>query len=166
VIVLPPICGWAPIATPGIADKWRDRRGHVLGQLTLKTLGLPLTPNPQLVHTWVNRNIAYVPDRNGDDWQTAQNTLTKRTGDCEDYAILKHRLLRAQGMPDDDLSLLLAYDAVAHLDHALLLGAWDGKWHALDHRTDSIIPLERLTDYRPVIAYQNARTFTFPTRVK
>lgn len=41
---------------------------------------------------WVSSNITYKSDTiewyQYDDWQSAEETLTKRTGDCEDFSIL------------------------------------------------------------------------------
>jgi hypothetical protein len=43
-------------------------------------------------YEWVRRNIEYVADPQ-DYWQSANETLSLRTGDCEDYAILLASLI-------------------------------------------------------------------------
>jgi hypothetical protein len=47
---------------------------------------------------WVSGNITYAPDKLNwwqfDDWQSAEETLIKRTGDCEDFAILLGEFLK------------------------------------------------------------------------
>ena len=48
------------------------------------------------LNEFVHRNIAFVedaPGNAGDYWQTPQETLRRRTGDCEDYVFLKMGLL-------------------------------------------------------------------------
>jgi predicted transglutaminase-like cysteine proteinase len=165
VTPLPPICGWKPVEVDRIAAKWDIGRGPLLrAPFYPHQLGLS-DSRPQLdqVQAWVNEHVSYKTDPK-DHWQTASETLGLRSGDCEDYAILKHRILRAQGVPDDDLLLLVAFDAVARMDHAMLLAAAATSWWCLDHRTPRVLPLAALTDYRPIVAYQNARTFTFPAR--
>lgn len=44
------------------------------------------------VNSLVNSQVTYVSDK-GDYWQTPEETLRLRTGDCEDYVILKRSLL-------------------------------------------------------------------------
>jgi len=46
---------------------------------------------------WVQSNIEYVADVGGDYWQSAEETLQKRTGDCEDQAILMASIIGALG---------------------------------------------------------------------
>src|SRR3546814_7137241 len=51
------------------------------------------------VNQWVNREIAYIGDdrnyRQRDYWATAEQTIARGKGDCEDFAILKMQMLRA-----------------------------------------------------------------------
>jgi transglutaminase-like putative cysteine protease len=76
------------------------------------------------VRDWISKNIKYVPDyeaynwydcltRNGDFheyWQYPEETLAKRTGDCEDMAILMTSMLRAGGVPADKVYVALGSD--------------------------------------------------------
>jgi len=47
---------------------------------------------------WVRENIQYLEDDGSDDWQSANETLEKRTGDCEDQAILLASIYGAMGL--------------------------------------------------------------------
>ncbi len=47
--------------------------------------------------TWVEQNVEYLADPSGDYWQSAQETLDLRTGDCEDHAILMASIIGALG---------------------------------------------------------------------
>lgn len=62
---------------------------------------------------WVRNNIIYKSDsliwKMDDYWQTAEETVTLKTGDCEDGAILLYVLGRLKGIPHNRL-LLLAGD--------------------------------------------------------
>jgi len=51
------------------------------------------------IHAWVNGIIKSKLDKN-EYWQLPFETLAKRTGDCEDKAILLANLLRASGVED------------------------------------------------------------------
>lgn len=47
--------------------------------------------------TWVEQNVDYLADPSGDYWQSAQETLDRGTGDCEDHAILMASIIGALG---------------------------------------------------------------------
>jgi transglutaminase-like putative cysteine protease len=82
------------------------------------------------VRHWIATNIRYVPDfeqyswyeclkRNGDlheYWQYPNETLGKRTGDCEDVAMLMVSMLRAGGYPAEDVFVVLGSDG--EVNHA------------------------------------------------
>ena len=73
------------------------------------------------IREWVASHIKYVWDEDAhgmeDYWQSPAETLSLRTGDCEDLAILLVSLLRTYGAPDDEV-----YVAVGSRQN--------GSWHA------------------------------------
>jgi len=107
-------------------------------------------PNPPLsVNAWVNRAIAYAADPR-DHWQGPIETLRRKTGDCEDYAILKRAILIARGWPASRLALVVGDDLIRRQAHALLWA--DGQlWDSLsDH---PIMPAELAGDFIPHFAF-------------
>lgn len=52
-------------------------------------------------------------------WSTLLEFL-RRGGDCEDYATSKYQLLRALGIPADDLRVVVVFDRASRDHHALL----------------------------------------------
>jgi hypothetical protein len=48
-------------------------------------------------YEWVKGNIAYTPDTSEDYWQSASETMSMMTGDCEDHAILLCSIIDALG---------------------------------------------------------------------
>src|SRR3546814_9490154 len=96
------------------------------------------------VNQWVNREIAYIGDdrnyRQRDYWATAEQTIARGKGDCEDFAILKMQMLRAAGIDAERMKLVLLRDLAANADHAFLLVHTDAGKLVLDNVTD------RLTD--------------------
>lgn len=53
---------------------------------------------PEKLGQYLQANIRYVREPNGKDhWQTAQETLRRGSGDCEDFAFLAQTILTLQG---------------------------------------------------------------------
>jgi hypothetical protein len=60
---------------------------------------------------WVGKNIAYKDDAliygTSEYWQFGKETVSLRTGDCEDFAILLCSLFRANGVSADDVYVVV-----------------------------------------------------------
>jgi len=58
---------------------------------------------------WVQANFKYIGDtkvwKMAEYWQTFEESLSKRTGDCEDGAILMYILCRLKGVPENRLMI-------------------------------------------------------------
>jgi hypothetical protein len=71
-------------------------------------------PNPDLqvkeVQNWVFKNVKYVTDgenwKMSEHWNTPDETLFNKSGDCEDGAILMYVLARLKGVSDDRLLIM------------------------------------------------------------
>ena len=65
----------------------------------------------------VNASIRYISDmaQHGVPglWSGALATFSRGQGDCEDYAIAKYVILRAAGVPAEDLRIMLVRDLIA-----------------------------------------------------
>jgi predicted transglutaminase-like cysteine proteinase len=88
------------------------------------------------IRDWVAINIDYMSDekRWGEDyWQTPEETLSYRTGDCEDYSILLCSLLRSYGIDAEQVYVALGVDDEED-GHAFLLEDWyrDGEWRRVE----------------------------------
>lgn len=110
-------------AYSAILDKVRDQR---------RGLQIPK------VNYMVNRLVTYRDDvrlwQAGEYWASPVETLEKRAGDCEDYAILKYALLRDLGVDDSDMRIVVLRDTAARSHHAVLSVRHDGNWLILDNR--------------------------------
>jgi len=108
----------------------------------------------------VNHSVRYVSDYGqwgqADHWSSPLETIAKGRGDCEDYAIAKYGLLRAAGMANADLKIVLVHDRAVRADHAVLAARHEGKWLILDNRHDrlsadgesrELVPLFALNDH-------------------
>ncbi|MBK5264621.1 MAG: transglutaminase-like cysteine peptidase [Alphaproteobacteria bacterium] len=116
------------------------------------------------VNAWVNARIRYVDDVKEygtvDYWASASQSLTRRRGDCEDYAIAKMQLLKALCVSADSMYLVIARDLVRRADHAILAVAMDGDLLVLDNETNRILRSAEVSDYRPVLSFNEHRTWT------
>jgi predicted transglutaminase-like cysteine proteinase len=93
----------------------------------------------QSVNDHVNATVQEVsdPDQFGaaDVWSLPVNGK----GDCEDFALLKRKLLIERGWPSSALLLTVAADAGAE-GHAVLTAVTDKGDYILDNRTSRIVP--------------------------
>ena len=122
------------------------------------------TTKAEAVNRYVNHRVQFVDDSRqygkADLWSAASETLRRGRGDCEDYAIAKLQMLRAAGIADRDLYLVVAKDLVRRSDHALLVVRAGGRMLVLDNGTDTILNADNPGDYRPVLTFAASGTWT------
>jgi predicted transglutaminase-like cysteine proteinase len=111
----------------------------------------------EAVNRYVNGRVQFVDDSHqygrADLWAAASDTLRRGRGDCEDYAIAKLQMLRAAGVSDRDMYLVIAKDLVRRADHALLVVRSGGHMLVLDNGTNRILDADDISDYRPVLTF-------------
>lgn len=116
------------------------------------------------INRYVNGRVQFVDDSRQygreDHWVAAADTLRRGRGDCEDYAIAKLQMLRAAGVADRDLYLVIAKDLVRRADHALLVVRAGGRMLVLDNGTDRILDADEAGDYRPVLTFAAGGAWT------
>lgn len=126
---------------------------HALGSL-------PVEQRIEAVNRYVNARVAFTDDarqyRRADVWQSASDTLRRRRGDCEDYAIAKLQLLRSAGVAPSNLYLVIVKDLVRRADHAVLVVRTGEQMLLLDNATDRVTDATAYQDYRPVLSYAAA----------
>lgn len=113
--------------------------------------GLPLRAMLQRVNSALNRH-PYVTSV--DNWGVANHWETpfeflRRSGQCQDYAIAKFMLLRALGVPNDDLRIVVLRDVERGLDHAVVVAYADGQALMLDSLREAVVPVDEASSYRP-----------------
>jgi predicted transglutaminase-like cysteine proteinase len=118
----------------------------------------------EAVNRYVNGRVQFVDDSRqygrADLWAAASDTLRRGRGDCEDYAIAKLQMLRAAGVPDRDMYLVIAKDLVRRADHALLVVRSGGRMLVLDNGTNRILDADDISDYRPVLTFSASGAWT------
>jgi predicted transglutaminase-like cysteine proteinase len=118
----------------------------------------------EAANSYVNARVRFVDDRiqfgTVDRWLAASETLARGRGDCEDFAIAKRALLKAAGVPDRDLYLVVLKDLTRRADHAVLVVRANDRFLVLDNGTDRIVDSSDLSDYRPVLTFTAGNTYT------
>jgi len=97
-----------------------------------------------------------------DDLSSANKTLARRYGDCEDVSIAKYQILKSLGFAEDQMFLVVARDGASRLDHAFLLVRSEGRNLILDNLTNMLIPDSMvMRTYFPVFAYGKNGSWVF-----
>lgn len=127
------------------------------------------------IQEWINSNVTYDNDIDvhgqGEYFQYPSETITLKTGDCEDYAILFSTLLRAYGVPADSVYVVAGYGSSSghawvaenyrysywrYIEPQSSGGTW-ADWIAGVHVDDSAY-YQYIYPYNPV--YFNDQTYT------
>ncbi len=83
-----------------------------------------------------------------DYWETPKEFLD-RHGDCEDYAIAKFYSMRALGMGNDTLRVVVLQDLNLRIPHAILVAYVGGQPYVLDNQIPQVVPADVIRHYRP-----------------
>lgn len=122
-----------------------DARAQVLGRnLSFSELSTQLkTPDSIAKYMW--RHIAYVNDRRqfGQEeyWQSPEETLNNKKGDCEDLALFAQSMLKANGISS---FLLNVYGN--GFAHTICVFKENGKFNIIDGTTVKRIEAENLNE--------------------
>ena len=112
-----------------------------------------------------NTTIGYASDMSLhgrlDAWSPPLATLRLGRGDCEDYAILKYRLLTEAGVRPADLKIVLVRDTAVRIDHAVLAARTGGRWFILDNRRSGFYAERDLPHYLPLFALDQSGVSLF-----
>jgi predicted transglutaminase-like cysteine proteinase len=123
---------------------------------------LPLVERIAFVNTEINRRTVYQADADdgGDHWATPCETLARGRGDCEDFAIAKHFLLEACGVPTALHRLLYARlqpqggraPMQPHLAAVARDPRFDDPW-VLDQANPVLLALSLRDDLEPLFSF-------------
>lgn len=115
---------------------------------------LPLHKMAVRVNDMVNKS-RYIIDANNygqsDYWATPIEFL-RNGGDCEDFAITKYAALRALGVPEERLRLLILQDMQKDTPHAVLVVYTDHGPYILDNQIKTVMHSKRIAHYKPIFS--------------
>lgn len=116
--------------------------------------GLPLKEMARKVNDYANSK-PYISDNKNwgtsDYWETPVE-FQKRGGDCEDFAIAKYAALRALGVPEERLRVVILHDNVKNIPHAILVVYTDDGIYALDNQIKTLVDANSEGRYRPIFS--------------
>jgi len=153
---------WTGMLQRWSAERREARQPCTLGQITgceprewrrLVDLLTPLALRAKIdaVNSLVNR-YPYIPSATNwsepNHWETPFEFLS-RSGQCQDYAIAKFMLLRAAGVPNELLRVVVLRDRRLGLDHAVTVAYVDGEALMLDNQTPAVMPVTSIHYYQP-----------------
>ncbi|MFC2140535.1 TolC family protein [Candidatus Auribacterota bacterium] len=100
---------------------------------TIKDLGdlIEYATSPEKLAHYLKFRIRYNPSDTDNIWQSAEETIQKGTGDCEDYAILAHEVLKALGFTPHILSVLP--ESKKKAGHVICTFKWKDYWWYFDN---------------------------------
>ncbi len=132
---------------PEVQQEWRDillAAGELIDRRERITF----------VNDKINSLIRYQDDiANGDytdEWADPIEVMTKRRGDCEDYALLKMWFLVQLGFNARDMFVVVVDPADSKKHHAVLVLRYGDNWLVLDNRHRRVKHDHELTDYRAI----------------
>ncbi|HEX2256500.1 MAG TPA: transglutaminase-like cysteine peptidase [Afifellaceae bacterium] len=115
------------------------------------------------VNMAVNRIIAYRSDRDAhgliDHWASFEETARAGTGDCEDFAIAKMRILQDLGMPPSAMRLVVLLDSRRGRFHAVLAVRTGQEWLVLDNAADAVRTDADIGHYLPVYSLSSQKSW-------
>jgi predicted transglutaminase-like cysteine proteinase len=137
----PAVCTPAAARLLAVIDLARVREGRARIGAVNRAVNLAIRPQ-------------FDPARFGvtDVWSTPLMTFDAGVGDCEDYAIVKYLVLRAAGMADEDLRLVILHDHRVRQDHAVVAARVDGEWLILDNRRMVLLADTQMDRVTPLVS--------------
>jgi len=111
--------------------------------------GAGLRTSVQRVNEAINRYSFVASTQNwGKEYWETPFEFVRHGGQCQDYAITKFLLLRALGVPDDAMRLVVLRDMRRQVDHAVLVVTVAGQSLMLDNLAPRIVSAASNPDYR------------------
>lgn len=119
----------------------------------------------ETLNSKVNKIISYTPDDKlygkADHWASFDEISNSLAGDCEDYALLKYWALRKLGVPAESMHILVFYDKIVKIHHAVLVVKEGSKQMVLDNRAQNPYNLSVLSDISPNMAINEFEFFIY-----
>ncbi|MGI9508622.1 MAG: transglutaminase-like cysteine peptidase [Geminicoccaceae bacterium] len=94
------------------------------------------------------------------DYWASPLTFLNRSGDCEDYAIMKYVSLRELGFAPERLRLVVVRDLLRDLAHAVLAVQVEDEVYILDNLFQAVLPQHRVSQYLPYYSVNESARFS------
>ena len=83
------------------------------------------------------------------DYWAIPDEFLKKSGDCEDYSIIKYFTLKELGIPPENMRIVVVRDTVRNFAHAVLAVYDNGDAYILDNLSNAVLSHSRLRQYMP-----------------
>uniref|UniRef100_UPI003458D2A3 transglutaminase-like cysteine peptidase n=1 Tax=uncultured Desulfovibrio sp. TaxID=167968 RepID=UPI003458D2A3 len=83
------------------------------------------------------------------DYWAIPAEFLKKSGDCEDYCIVKYFTLKELGVPPENMRIVVVRDTVRNFAHAVLAVYDNGDAFILDNLSNAVLSHSRLRQYLP-----------------
>ena len=138
--------------SPIFFDEKRFNASTLWKDLKRKAEGKPFLEQLSIVNSFWNR-WPYRTDKEvygkADYWAAPYEFLAK-SGDCEDYCIVKYYTLKALGVPTDSMRIVVVRETIRGIGHAILaVYAEDGEIYILDNLSEAVRSAQRIRNYAP-----------------
>ncbi len=115
----------------------------------------------RFINTFWNR-YPYVTDMKNwgkNDYWAIPSEFLGKSGDCEDYAIVKYYTLLQLGQPIGSMRIVVLKDTLRKLAHAVLAVEEGGSVYILDNVSNAIVSHDRLSHYVPAYSLNREKAF-------
>ncbi|WP_291441329.1 transglutaminase-like cysteine peptidase [Desulfovibrio sp.] len=84
-----------------------------------------------------------------EDYWAIPAEFLKKSGDCEDYAIVKYFTLKELGIPAENMRIVVVRDTLRNLAHAVLAVYLNGDAYILDNLSNTVLSHSKIRQYSP-----------------
>ncbi|MEG6591413.1 transglutaminase-like cysteine peptidase [Desulfovibrio sp. 1188_IL3213] len=84
-----------------------------------------------------------------EDYWAIPSEFLRKSGDCEDYAIVKYFTLKELGIPAENMRIVVVRDTLRNLAHAVLAVYLNGDAYILDNLSNTVLSHSRIRQYSP-----------------
>jgi predicted transglutaminase-like cysteine proteinase len=144
-------------------------RNPILAAMVRPAFGLTPYQQGSFVQGTVNGKLIYRDDQDNwglkDYWASADETIARGAGDCEDLAIVKLQALRLLGFNERDLYLMVGTKPSGE-EHALLLVRIDERFWVMEDGLTRIIPAESFHAFIPAVALGAGWKWTYSAQAR
>ena len=138
-------CPQAALRFLSIVDEGRSLTGRARVGVINRAVNLAIVPTSD----WSQWGVA-------DHWSTPLETFTTGRGDCEDYAIAKYVALRATGIAEDDVKLIVVSDIATAEDRVVVSVRLEDGWVILDNRWLTLVPDNQVWRVTPLFVLDDS----------
>ncbi|MBI1362867.1 MAG: hypothetical protein GC134_02690 [Proteobacteria bacterium] len=139
---------------------WREVMKSIEGQ----NLADKLRRLNRYVNSWPYRTD--LETWGAEDYWAAPSMFLKKSGDDEDFAIMKYLSLSLSGIPVERMRLVVARDVLRNTTHTVLAVYENGDVYIMDNIIDAVLPQASVLQYAPLYSVNEKDRWVHILRTK